>query len=344
MQIRNFGKLIFARLVDESGSLQILIDIERSGLDCLSKFKNLDRGDIIGINKCVLVKSNTGELTLLVFSFLLLAKSLEPLPEKYHGLVDVETRYRRRYLDLIINPDVRFVFRQRSKIMQLLRAFLNQEGFMELETPILHELLTGAAALPFKTFHNALNIPLYLRVAPELHLKRLIVGGFEKIYEIGRLFRNEGISIKHNPEFTAIEVYQAYANLETMMTLTENLLKHLVHKLFSQFFIIYQKQKIDFTQSFKKMTMKEAVYQKINIDFNKIINLNQAKELAKKHQIILEKHQETIGHILNLFFEKYVEKTLIQPTFIYEYPIEISPFAKSYCNNPKYTQRFELFI
>lgn len=344
MQIRTFGKLIFARLTDYTGSIQIMLDGKTTPPNCFEIFKYLDRGDIVGVKKGQLIKSHSGELTILIIDLMVLAKSLEPLPEKYHGLVDIESRYRQRYLDLIMNPKIHQIFSKRSLLIQEMRTFLKNTGFLEVETPILQNLLTGASALPFQTFHNALKIPLYLRVAPELFLKRLLVGGFEKVYEIGRLFRNEGVSVKHNPEFTAVEIYQAYADMQTMMELTEKLVRHLVMKVHNQPILEFNGHKIDFAQPFVRVTMSELVQKATGIDFQQITDFAQAQMLAQKHKITVQKHENTVGHILNLFFEHYVEKTLITPTFVYEYPVAISPFAKSYAYKPQFSQRFELFI
>lgn len=344
MQIRDFGKLFFCQLMDSSGTIQLFIDSQQSGEKVLNLVKYWDRGDIIGIKKGKLVKTATNQLSVLVLDAVLLVKSLAPLPEKYHKLTDVELRYRCRYLDLIVNKAVHRLFKQRSLLIQTLRRFLDTLGFMEVETPILQDLLTGAAAKPFKTFHNVLKMPLYLRVAPELYLKRLIVGNYDKVYELGRLFRNEGLSSKHNPEFTAIEIYQAYGNMETMMDLTEKIILKLLKTLHSQPTINYQKHQLNFASPFTKITMLDAVYQVTKINFKTITTFSAAQKLALKHKISLLPHQNTVGYVLNAFFEKYVEKTLIQPTFIYQYPIEISPFAKQLPENSAFTERFELFI
>lgn len=291
-----------------------------------------------------MIKSKTGALTVLVIDAILLAKTLRPLPEKHHGLVDIEVRYRQRYLDLISNENTRSIFIRRSKIISIIRQFLDSRQFLEVETPILQSLPSGAAAKPFRTFHHALKKDLYLRIAPELYLKQLIVGNFARIYEIGRLFRNEGISIKHNPEFTAIEIYQAYANMETMMQLTEQLLGKISQELFQVYTFTYQQYQLNFTPPFHRVTMLDLIYQTTKIDFRSIQDLETALQLAHKHHISLLPHQKTLGHIVNLFFEKYCEHTLIQPTFVYQYPIDISPFAKQTAPHSCYTDRFELFI
>lgn len=344
MQIRNFGNLIFAHLADHTGKIQLLIDKKRSSEQLVKTFQSWDRGDIVGIKKGQLIKSKTDELTLLVFEAVLLVKSLQPLPEKHHGLTDTEARYRQRYLDLIVNSQVRKVFLQRIQIINIIRQFLNSREFLEVETPILQTLPSGASATPFRTFHNALKSDLYLRIAPELYLKQLIVGNLNRVYEIGRLFRNEGISTKHNPEFTAIEIYQAYTNMQGMMELTEQMLSHLSQKLFGSDSFTYQGEQIHFTTPFKKVKMADLIYQITKVDFSKITNLDTALDVAKKHQLHALAHQQTVGHIMNLFFEKYCEKTLVQPTFVYQYPIDISPFAKQCHPHSQYTDRFELFI
>ncbi len=342
-QLRRFKKLTFAVLEDATFSLQILFIHPDFDQRYQTLILNLDRGDLIGIKQGFFKYTKTNELTLVVKEFVLLTKVLQSLPEKYHSLTDVEQRYRQRYLDLIMNDQVYQNFRNRSRIMQLIHQFLQQKGFLSVETPILHPILGGANARPFKTFHNSLFTNFYLRVAPELYLKRLLVGRFEKVYEMGRLFRNEGLSIKHNPEFTALEVYQAYANMETMMQLVENLIRHLVNEMFSTAIIEYQSQKLNFELPFQRLTMIEAVKKYTGIDFTKI-NLRQAIQLATKHNLDLASHQKTVGHILNHFFENFVESKLIQPTFIYQYPVEISPLARSDQTRAGYTERFELFI
>ena len=344
LQIRNFGNLIFAKIVDATGEIQILVDKKRSGDNLLRQFMDYDRGDIIALKKAELMKSNSNELTILVFSVVLLVKSLQTFPEKYHGLVDTEICYRQRYLDLLLNKNVRNVFQKRSQIVQEIRNFLNCKKFLEVETPVLHPVLGGAAATPFQTFHNALKTPFYLRIAPELYLKQLIVGGLEKVYEIGRLFRNEGISSKHNPEFSAIEIYQAYGNMKTMMELAEQLLSHLSQKLFQKYDFLYQNQRISFQPPFKKVKMLDLVFSVTGFDFRKITTLEAAIQVAKKLKIVVLPYQKTIGHILNLVFEKHCQEQLIQPTFVYQYPIEVSPFAKQLSSDSQYTERFELFI
>ena len=343
-QMRNFGNLIFAQLSDGIDTIQLLVDKKHSHPHLLNQFQTWDRGDIIGIKQGQLIKSKTNQLTVLVFDAVLLVKSLKPLPEKHYGLVDTEARYRQRYLDLITNPEVGQVFLQRIKIINAIRTFLNERKFLEVETPILQTLPTGAIATPFQTFHHALKSNLYLRIAPELYLKQLVVGGLNRVYEIGRLFRNEGISTKHNPEFTAIEIYQAYANMNTMMKMTEDLLSYLSQQVLQSNSFSYQGQQLNFTPPFAKITMLELVLKITKVDFQKVKDVKTALELAKKYNITVLNHQKTIGHILNLFFEKYCEKTLIQPTFVYQYPIDISPFAKQCHPHSQYTDRFELFV
>ena len=343
IQLRRFKTLIFARLQDSQQQLQVLFWLNQFDDRHQKLIAALNRGDLIGIPAGQFQYTETGELTLVVQKFVLLTKALLPLPEKYHGLIDIEQRYRRRYLDLIMNRNVYQVFRMRSKIIKLIRQFLEQHDFLAVETPILQPILGGAAAKPFVTYHNKLATNLYLRVAPELYLKRLLVGQFDRVYELGRLFRNEGLSIQHNPEFTALEVYQAYADMETMMQLTEKLVGYLVQQIHHKPTIVYQGQKIDFQTPFARTTMLQAVQKAVHIDFRKL-SLNEALGVAEQHQITLLRHQKTKGHILNCFFEKYCEATLIQPTFVYQFPVEISPLAKTDFTVPGFTQRFELFI
>lgn len=343
MQIRRFKKLTFLVLMDGEDRIQLLIHHHKFSARFQTLITDLDRGDLIGISAGIWQYTKTNELTIIVEKFTLLTKVLAPLPEKYHGLIDIEQRYRQRYLDLLMNADVYNVFRLRSQIIGWIHAFLQEEDFLPVETPLLHGILGGAHARPFITHHNSLNRDFYLRVAPELYLKRLLVGRFEKVYELGRLFRNEGLSFKHNPEFTALEVYQAYANMETMMVLLENLLRFLVRKLFPNLQLTYQNHSLNFTLPFKRLTMLAAVKEYTKIDFSEL-DFAAALNLANQHQIPVADHQKSIGHILNLFFETYVEKQLIRPTFIYQYPIEISPLARSDPKRAGFTERFELFI
>ena len=343
MQIRRFRTLVFLVLMDNQATVQLLIHPSKFATPWQTLITNLDRGDIIGIEKGFWQYTKTGELTIVVEKFSLLTKILHPLPEKYHGLIDIEQRYRHRYLDLIMNESVYNVFRMRSQIIVWIRQFLEAAGFIAVETPLLHGVLGGALARPFITHHNSLNHDFYLRIAPELYLKRLLVGRFEKVYELGRLFRNEGLSFKHNPEFTALEVYQAYANMETMMNLTEDLLRFLVRKITPTLTLSLQTHQLKFAPSFQRLTMLEAVKKYAKIDFTKL-DFAAALALANHHQIPVLAHQKSCGHILNLFFEKYVEQHLIAPTFIFQYPIEISPLARADPTRKGFTERFELFI
>ncbi|MDO9574027.1 MAG: lysine--tRNA ligase [Candidatus Contubernalis sp.] len=342
MTTRGHGKAAFANLQDESGQIQIYARLDDLGEDSYECYNLLDIGDIIGV-KGKVFKTRKGEVTVSIIEFQLLAKSLRPLPEKWHGLKDVELRYRQRYLDLIVNPQVKKVFIQRSKIIQYIRDFLNQEGFLEVETPTMHTITGGASARPFVTHHNTLNMDLYLRIATELHLKRLLVGGFDRVYELGRIFRNEGISTKHNPEFTSIEIYQSNADYHDMMQLTENLTAHVAKKLFGTLKITYQGKEMDLTPPWPRMTMLESIRKYAGFDFNEINTDEEALKLARQHK--MEVFNDTVrGEVINMFFENYVEKHLVQPTFIMDYPLEVSPLAKKKKDDPSFTYRFEAFM
>ena len=288
--------------------------------------------------------TNTGELSLKVLEYIHLTKALRPLPEKYHGLVDKEEIYRRRYVDLIMNQESKETFIKRSKIIREMRNYLDNLGYYEVETPVLQPILGGANARPFITHHNTLNMPFYLRIATELHLKRLIVGGFDGVYEIGRLFRNEGIDRLHNPEFTTIELYLAYSDLQGMMDLSENLISHLAETVVGTTKITYDEKEIDLSKGWKKVHMVDLIKEKTGIDFFNIHDYEDAKKLAKQHHLEIQPHFTGIGHIVNLFFEHYCEEDLIQPTFVYGHPIEISPLTKKDPKDERFTQRFELFI
>ncbi len=342
MAIRGHGKTSFVDIIDLSGRLQSYFRKDVIGDDGYETFRLLDIGDILGIEGIVF-KTKTGEVSIKVSSFVLLSKSLRPLPEKWHGLKDVELRYRQRYVDLIVNPEVRQNFVLRSNIIKSLRCFLDDRGFLEVETPMMHPIAGGAAARPFITHHNALDMKLYMRIAPELYLKRLIVGGLEKVYELGRVFRNEGISIKHNPEFTMVEIYQAYADYQDLMQLTEQAIAKIAMDVLGTTKITYQGQEIDLTPPWTRMTMSEAILKYSGIDFAQVENIEQAREIAKKLHVDFNK-QDGIGKILNNVFEEICEKNLIQPTFIIGHPKEISPLAKSNKDNPEITDRFEAFI
>lgn len=342
MSVRGHGKASFANLMDMSGKVQIYFRQDVMGEEAYAIFNLLDIGDLIGVTGRVF-KTKRGEVSVEVHSFALLTKSLRPLPEKWHGLKDVETRYRQRYLDLIANPEVRDVFVLRSKIISGVRRYLDNLGFLEVETPVLHPIAGGASARPFITHHNALDMDMYLRIAPELYLKRLIVGGFEKVYELGRVFRNEGISYKHNPEFTMIELYQAYANYETVMHITEDVIAYVAKEVLGTTKITYQGQEIDLTPPWNRVSMLDAIQEKTGVDFRLVTTQEEALVMAKKIGLAVEKNTD-IGNIINIAFEEFVEPTLIQPTFIMDHPVEISPLAKRKTSNPRFTDRFEAFI
>jgi lysyl-tRNA synthetase class 2 len=336
MRIRNFGNLIFASLADQTGVIQLKISKNKD-------FAELDIGDIIGV-KGTICKTDKGELSIEVKEFVLLSKCLKPLPDIHYGFHDTEERFRKRYLDFIINSEKRDILVIRHKIVQNIRHFLDQKEFIEIETPILVSEASGAQAKPFITHHNKLQRDFYLRIATEIPLKKLLVGGFEKVYEIGRLFRNEGIDARHNPEFTTIEIYQAYENAEYMMNLTEEIFHYLSQQVLKKEEIEFSSRAINLKNSFRKISMKEAVKEHTGIDFEKINNLEESLELAQKHNLKLENFQKTTGHVILAFFEEFVEKNLVQPTFIYDYPIEISPLAKSKIDNQNVADRFELYI
>lgn len=338
---RTQGKVVFAHIQDFNGRIQIYIRKDNVGEEQFNTLNLLDIGDIVSV-KGTIFKTNKGEVSVKVMDFTILTKSLRPLPDKHHGLKDVETRYRQRYLDLIVNEDTKETFIKRSKIIKSLRDYLENQGFLEVETPVLHSIAGGTTAKPFKTYHNTLEMPLYLRIAIELHLKRLVVGGFEKVYEIGRVFRNEGISTRHNPEFTLLELYQAYADINDMMQLTKDCICYIAQQVLGTNKIQYQGIDIDLEQEWKVISMVEAVREETGIDFSKITDDSEAHDLAQQHEIKVEKFW-TVGHILNAFFEELVEYKLIQPTFVTGHPIEISPLAKK-GKDPRYTERFELFI
>ncbi|MCY8122755.1 lysine--tRNA ligase [Bacillus spizizenii] len=342
MTKRGKGKAGFAHLQDLEGQIQIYVRKDSVGDDQYEIFKSSDLGDLIGVTGKVF-KTNVGELSVKATSFELLTKALRPLPDKYHGLKDVEQRYRQRYLDLIVNPDSKHTFIARSKIIQAMRRYLDDHGYLEVETPTMHSIPGGASARPFITHHNALDIPLYMRIAIELHLKRLIVGGLEKVYEIGRVFRNEGVSTRHNPEFTMIELYEAYADYKDIMSLTENLVAHIAQEVLGTTTIQYGEEQIDLKPEWKRIHMVDAVKEATGVDFWEEVTVEQAREYAKEHGVEI-KGSMTVGHIINEFFEQKIEETLIQPTFIYGHPVEISPLAKKNPEDPRFTDRFELFI
>ncbi|MDM5300170.1 lysine--tRNA ligase [Bacillus subtilis] len=342
MTKRGKGKAGFAHLQDLEGQIQIYVRKDSVGDEQYEVFKSSDLGDLIGVTGKVF-KTNVGELSVKATSFELLTKALRPLPDKYHGLKDVEQRYRQRYLDLIVNPESKHTFIARSKIIQAMRRYLDDHGYLEVETPTMHSIPGGASARPFITHHNALDIPLYMRIAIELHLKRLIVGGLEKVYEIGRVFRNEGVSTRHNPEFTMIELYEAYADYKDIMSLTENLVAHIAQEVLGTTTIQYGEEQIDLKPEWKRIHMVDAVKEATSVDFWEEVSVEQAREYAKEHGVEI-KDSMTVGHIINEFFEQKIEETLIQPTFIYGHPVEISPLAKKNPEDPRFTDRFELFI
>ncbi|WP_143416246.1 lysine--tRNA ligase [Geobacillus sp. E263] len=342
MTKRGKGKAGFAHIQDVTGQIQIYVREDTVGEEQYELFKTSDLGDIIGVYGTVF-KTKVGELSIKVSSYEFLTKALRPLPEKYHGLKDVEQRYRQRYLDLIMNPESKNTFITRSRIIQAMRRYLDSHGYLEVETPMMHSIAGGAAARPFITHHNALDMPLYMRIAIELHLKRLIVGGLEKVYEIGRVFRNEGISTRHNPEFTMLELYEAYADFRDIMKLTENLIAHIAQEVLGTTKIQYGEHTVDLTPEWKRLHMVDAIKEYVGVDFWKQMSDEEARELAKEHGVEIAPHM-TFGHIVNEFFEQKVEDKLIQPTFIYGHPVEISPLAKKNPDDPRFTDRFELFI
>ena len=342
MTKRGKGKAGFAHIQDIQGQIQIYVRKDTVGEDAYEVFKTLDMGDIVGV-KGRMFKTKVGELSVKATELELLSKSLRPLPEKYHGLKDIEQRYRQRYLDLITNPDSRETFVLRSKIIQSMRHYLDDHGFLEVETPMMHSIPGGAAARPFETHHNALDIPLYMRIAIELHLKRLVVGGMEKVYEIGRVFRNEGVSTRHNPEFTMIELYEAYADYNDIMELTENLIAHIAKEVHGTTKLQYGEAEVDLTPRWKRLHMADAVQEYVGVDFWQEMTDEEARALAKEHGVEITEHM-TYGHVLNEFFEQKIEDKLVQPTFIYGHPVEISPLAKKNEKDPRFTDRFELFI
>ena len=343
MFIRKMGKASFFSIKDKSGSIQVYISINDVGEDIYSLFKSADIGDIVGVYGKVM-KTRTGEVTIKCLEYTPLVKALRPLPEKFHGLTDVEERYRRRYVDLMMNDESRRVAFLRPKIIRSIQNFLDNRGFVEVETPVLSTLLTGASARPFITHHNSQDLDMYLRIALELPLKRLLVGGMERVYEVGRVFRNEGMDTRHNPEFTMMEVYQAYSDLEGMMDLTEKMFVNIAENVIGKTDYHWNNQDISVKGPWKRISMVDAIKEVTGIDFKKEMTVDEALELAKEHNIEVQEHEKTVGHIINLFFEKYVEETLIQPTFLYGHPVEISPLTKKNKDDPRFVDRFELFI
>ncbi len=343
MAKRIMGKASFCHIQDGDGKIQSYVSINDLGEESYKQFKEDDIGDIIGITGFVF-KTRTGEISIHAKEVILLSKSLRPLPEKFHGLKDTDLRYRQRSVDLIMNPEVKETFKKRSLIIKEIRNMLDEKGFMEVETPILQTIPGGASARPFITHHNTLDIDMYLRIATELYLKRLIVGGFDKVYEIGRNFRNEGMDIKHNPEFTCIELYEAYTNLEGMMNITEELIRRCANKVCGTGKISYQGEEIDLEKPFGRITMIDSIKEVTGIDFNTVETDEEAQKIAKDLNMEIDPIKTTRGDIIVQVFEEKVEETLRQPTFLYEYPIENSPLTKKCKDNPRMTQRFELFI
>jgi lysyl-tRNA synthetase class 2 len=342
MSKRRHGKAGFANIRDLSGDIQLYFRKDDVGEEAYELFKKLDIGDILGIEGEVF-RTQKGEISIHVRNFTYLSKSLNPLPEKWHGLKDVELRYRQRYVDLIVNPQVKEVFIKRSALIKEIRNFLDQEGFLEVETPMMQPIPGGAAARPFITHHNALDMELYLRIAPELYLKRLIVGGLEKVYEINRSFRNEGISTRHNPEFTMLEIYQAYADYEVMMELTEKLISSVVNKINGSMVLDFEGHELDFSPPWDRLAMLDAIKEHTGLDFNSIKSDEDARQAARGLKMEVE-NTASRGEIINEVFEEFVEEKLIRPTFIYGHPVEISPLAKRNVEHPEFTDRFEVFI
>ena len=343
MSLRRKGKVAFMHIQDRYGLIQAYVRQDILGEDAYEVFKKADIGDICGIEGDV-IKTDTGELTIRASVYTHLSKALRPLPEKFHGLQDKEEARRHRYVDLIMNEESKRNAFLRPKIIRSIQKFFDGREFVEVETPVLQPILGGAAARPFVTHHNALDKDFYLRIATELSLKKLIVGGMERVYEIGRLFRNEGMDAMHNPEFTTVEAYQAYSDIDGMMELAESLFRSVALDVLGKTTVTNRDTEINLGEPFKKVHMADAVKDKTGIDFRQITDVNEALKLANKHEINVQNHEHSVGHILNLFFEKYVEETLIQPTFVYGHPIEISPLAKKNKQDPRYTDRFELFI
>ena len=342
MAIRRMGKASFMKLQDKTGFIQVYMGIDVVGKKAYELFKLADIGDIVGIKGRVML-TRTGEITIRAEKYELLTKCLHPLPEKFHGLTDVEERYRRRYLDLIMNENAKAVALARPKMIRSIQEYLDNQGFVEVETSMLSSILGGANARPFICHHNALNKDFYLRIATELNLKRLLVGGLERVYEIGRLFRNEGMDTSHNPEFTTIEAYQAYSDLQGMRKLAEGMIRKAAKDVTGSAMVEYQGKVIDFKHPFRWISMIDLIKEKTGIDFSREMSFEEAKALADEHDIHLDKFKNTVGHVINEFFEQKCQDDLIQPTFVYSYPIEVSPLTKR-GKDPRFTERFELFV
>ena len=345
MSKRGQGKVVFSDIHDKDGKIQLFLKIDKVGEDNLKEYKSFDIGDIIWA-KGEVFKTRTEEVTVNVNEFKLISKSLKPLPEKWHGLKDPDLRYRQREVDIITNPEVKNTFIKRSQIISAIREFLDNKGFLEVETPILGAIAGGAAARPFITHHNTLNIDMYLRIATELYLKRLIVAGFEKVYEMGRNFRNEGMDVRHNPEFTAIELYEAYADYNDMMEITENLVAYVCEKVNGTTKVTYQGTEIDFKPPWRRITMVDAVKEYAGVDFNEIVTDEEAQKIAKEKNLEFPKPLNTVtkGEVLNALYEEFGEENMIQPTFVCDYPVEISPLTKKKRGNEMFTERFEGFV
>ncbi|MFK4925301.1 lysine--tRNA ligase [Lactococcus garvieae] len=343
MTKRGKGKVGFAHIQDREGQIQIYVRKDEVGEENYQIFKQADLGDFLGVEGQIM-KTDMGELSIKASKLTFLSKALRPLPEKFHGLTDTETRYRKRYLDLISNKESFNRFVTRSKIISEIRRYMDGRGYLEVETPVLNNEAGGAAARPFYTHHNSLDIDMALRIATELHLKRLIVGGMEKVYELGRVFRNEGMDMTHNPEFTTMESYEAYADFDDIMDLTEGIFQHIAHSVLGKDIVEYDGKEINVGGKFARIHMVDAIKEQTGVDFWKEMDFEEAAALAKEHDIYVENHFTTVGHIINEFFEKYVEDTLIQPTFVFGHPKEISPLAKMNAEDPRFTDRFELFI
>ena len=342
MTKRGKGKAGFAHIQDINGQIQIYVRKDQIGDEAFEVWNQADLGDFVGV-KGPMFKTNTGELSIKPTEFTLLTKALRPLPDKYHGLKDVEERYRKRYLDLITSKESRETFIKRSKIIQEMRNYLNENEFLEVETPMMHSIAGGAQARPFITHHNALDTDLNMRIALELHLKRLVIGGIEKVYEIGRVFRNEGVSTRHNPEFTMMELYEAYADYRDIMTLTEEMIAYIAEKVNGTTKVVYDGEEIDLAPEWKRVHMVDIVNEYTGVNFYDINSVEEAREAAKAHNVEIGDNMQ-YGHILNEFFEQKVEEELVQPTFVYGHPVEISPLAKKNDEDPRFTDRFELFI
>lgn len=342
MAIRDMGKAAFFNVKDEYGTIQVWVGKNQLGEEGFAVFKLADLGDIVGIQG-TLMKSRTGELTIRCTRYTHISKCLKPLPEKFHGLTDTEDRFRKRYLDLIMNEDSRRVALLRPAIVKEIRRYCDDLGFVELETPVLSPIIGGAAARPFITHHNTLDKDFYLRIATELNLKKAMIGGIDRVYEIGRIFRNEGIDTRHNPEFTTIELYQAYGDLQSMREWTEGLFKDIAEKVIGSSVITWGEEQIDFSKPFKWISMVDAIKEKTGIDFHEPMSFEEAVALAKKHNVPLQKTWNSVGYIIQAFFDEFVEKDLIQPTFIHTYPIEVSPLTKK-SEDPRFVERFEFFI